>query len=116
MFRWNKIIEKDALMKIVSNDISFLNSMIEVFKQQVADTMGIMTRALEKNDKLALERVTHDLKNIGRSVACNRLIEHSQKLEKLILKDEITKAQIKETEKLFSKALKELNSIRDQYK
>ncbi len=114
MFPWNKVIEKKALLEIVDNDLSFLDSVIELFKQQSSDTMTDMKAALRVMDQVALGRAVHDLKNIGRSVGSTPLIEQSMRLEEIVAMKQlnIVNRQLKKIEKLLLKAQKELINIR----
>ena len=114
MFPWNKVIEKKALLEIIDNDLSFIDSVIALFDQQSIETMNEMRAATKAMNQAALGRVVHDLKNIGRSVGSTPLIEQSKILEEIVAKKQLNaiSQQIIKTEKLLRKAHKELIKIR----
>lgn len=118
MLGWNKVIEKSVFMETIDNDSSLLDTVIELFKQQSKDTFNAMTTAIDQSDWFAFERAAHDLKNIGRYLASPRLIEHSHELEKLAAERhlEVAAHKLDRTAKLLTKALKELTTIRKQWK
>jgi hypothetical protein len=118
MFPWSKVIDRKTLKETISNDPGLLDTVIELFKQQSEDTLLGMSTAIKRTDAVAFGRAAHDLKNIGRSVACSKLIVQSQELEKIASENQLkeTNISLKATEKLLNKALIELISIRKHWK
>ena len=110
MLWWNKLVERQALMDSLGNDESYLATVVELFKQQSQDTIKDMKNSLDSNDTFGFSRAAHDLKNIGRSVASNRIVKQSLKLEELAAKQNLANIarEVKKTEKLLAKALEEL--------
>ena len=113
MFGWNKVIEKDAFMRVIGNDLNFLETVISLFEEQAKDSLVTLGSSLSTPDWSAYLRATHDLKNMGRSIASQKLIEHAGILEKFADEQNAVKARakLKITEKLLSKARAELIQI-----
>jgi HPt (histidine-containing phosphotransfer) domain-containing protein len=109
-----KVIERESLMKVIDHDLALLDSMISLFGKQAEDSLGVINRALVKGDWADYLRGAHDIKNIGRSVASARLIEHAQELEQIAsAKDlELGRRYIPKTVKLLEQASKDLLEIR----
>lgn len=118
MFSWGKVIDTKTLKETIGHDPGLLDTVIELFRQQSEDTMLGMSSAIKRTDPVAFGRAAHDLKNIGRSVACSKLISQSQSLEKLVAENQFKQVNIslKSTEKVLDRALKELISIREHWK
>jgi len=70
MLGFNKIIDKRLFLETIGNDRSLLETVIALFEQQSESTLNGISLALIQSDRLAFERWVHDLKNIGRSIAC----------------------------------------------
>lgn len=114
MFGWGKVIDREALMKVVDNDLNLLDSIVSLFGKQAEDSLGVIRRALVKGDWTEYLRGVHDIKNIGRSVASDRLIEHAGELESIAsAKDlELGRRYVAKTVKLLERASRELVGIR----
>ena len=113
MFGWNKVIEKDAFMRVIGNDLNFLETVISLFESQAKDSLDTLSGALVTPDWPSYLRATHDLKNMGRSIASTKLIEHADILEQFAEGQNVVQAQaaLKNTAKLLGKARAELIEI-----
>lgn len=116
MLGWNKVIQKDAFMRVIGNDLNFLETVISLFEEQAKDSLATLTNSLSTPDWSAYLRATHDLKNMGRSIASQKLIDHAGLLEKFAEEQDTSKAlaKLKMTEKILSKARAELIQIGDR--
>ena len=113
MFDWNKVIQKNAFMRVIGNDLNFLETVISLFQEQAKDSLETLHMALHSLDWPAYLRATHDLKNMGRSIASQKLIDHAALLEQFAQSKDVTQAQIalKATTKILKKANAELIQI-----
>lgn len=115
MFGWSKerVVQKEAFLHVIGNDLNFIETVISLFEEQAKDCMEILSDSLQTSDWNAFLRATHDLKNTGRSIASQKLIDHSVELEKIASEQSVEKAKValKNTEKLLNKARTELLEI-----
>lgn len=111
------LIDVEAFLGTIGDDHGFLDTVIALFKEQSDDTLNGIRAAIAQRDWDAFNRAAHDLKNIGRAVACKRLVDHSNELEELIAGQQllIAVSLVGQTEKLLSRTLKELNKIRKRF-
>ena len=118
MFLFSKIIDQKVFLESVGDDTCHLETLIHIFEEQARDNIAHMYTALGQNDYDAFERAAHDIKNLGRNIAADKLIQHSQMLEELAGRRELDDVDelIKETQKLLSKAQVELVKIRKRFK
>ena len=115
MFGYSKVIQKDDLMKVIDNDISFLKTLIGLFEEQAKESLETFDSALKNSDWNSYLRATHDLKNIGRSIASEKLLQHAAELE-LFAKTQDTdkaRAKLKSTTSILGKAHNELTKIQE---
>lgn len=118
MLLFSKVIDTKIFLESVGDDTSHLDTLISIFAEQSRDNIAHMYTALGKNDYDAFERAAHDIKNLGRNIAANKLIEHSQVLEELAAKRQLTNVEelIENTKKLLDRAQSELVKIRKKFK
>ena len=114
MFGWGRVIEREKFLEKVASNPQLLDTLMELFAQQSDDTVQTMIVALDIADWQSLQRAVHDLKNIGRSVASTKLIEHSRVLDEMANERqlELLKKSVGRTSKLLAKAGKELKALR----
>jgi HPt (histidine-containing phosphotransfer) domain-containing protein len=117
MLGFNRIIDKKTFHEIIGDDLEHLDTIIALFEEQADDNLTNMREAILKEDRGAFERAAHDLKNMGRNVASNRLVEHSHELEKLAAEARFGALhdKLEESSDLLAKALKELKSLRKKW-
>ncbi len=112
-FRRNEIIDQSALGAVVGNDFEFLKTMIPLFSSQSEESLKALSLAIVKSDWEGYLRASHDIKNLARSVASQKLLEQAIFLEKVaaIRDKESALEALDETTKLLQKASKELLGI-----
>ena len=117
MFGLSKIIEKKLFLEYVGNDMEHFDTIIHLFKEQSEDTLKRMREALRQEDSSAFGHAAHDLKNLGRNIAANPIIDHSRALEEHAANEQLSMAaeMLDKTEKLLRRAQKELVSIRNSF-
>jgi hypothetical protein len=117
MFGFIRLIDQKTFHEIIGDDMGHLDTIIALFDEQANDNMSNMHEALLKNDALAFERAAHDLKNLGRNIAAQKLIEHSHELERLAAESALEAAakRLKETSDLLARASRELKKLRKKW-
>jgi HPt (histidine-containing phosphotransfer) domain-containing protein len=113
----NKVIDESLFLEIINNDLSVMNSMINLYHQQYIENIETMRSSIDRNDQLNFERAAHDLKNLGRNIASKKLIAISNLFEDEIEKHRLRDLEklVNKTEKLLKKAELELKSILKNY-
>ena len=113
MFFTAKLIDKNLFLETIDRDQSLLETLISLFEEQSRDNINSMRDALRTKNNEQFERAAHDLKNLGRNIASEKLVEHSHILETLAAERKIIEAGklLDQTEKLLGKAQKELIEI-----
>lgn len=113
MLFFKKIIDKKTFLEVVGDEKEMISTIIELFLEQSADCLKTMRLSIDQLDPDNFKRAAHDLKNVGRNIACNDLIILSEELELIGEKREIDGVGdgIDKAEKILKKAHKELLEI-----
>ncbi|MFN8390851.1 MAG: Hpt domain-containing protein [Bdellovibrionota bacterium] len=117
MLGFSKIIDKKTFHEIIGDDLEHLDTIIALFEEQAEDNLSNMREAILREDRGSFERAAHDLKNMGRNVASQKLVDHSHELERLAKEApfEALHDKLQDSSDLLAKALKELKSLRKKW-
>lgn len=69
--------------EITDGDMEFLKELIEIFKADCPERLGVISRAIKEKGFKALEEAAHALKGSAGNLGLTRVHELSYKLEKL---------------------------------
>ena len=113
MFFSKKLIDKKTFLEVVGNEKELVGTVVELYKEQTSDCMKTMRHAINSGDAVSFKRAAHDLKNVGRNIASEKLVEMSEELEALGDSGELQAAEekLEPAEKLLQNAEKELSAI-----
>ena len=114
VFFSKKLIDKETFLEVVGNEAEMIDTVIELYKEQTANGLKSIQSAIDTNDSVTLERAAHDLKNVGRNIASEKIVEAAHDLELMGANKDIDAAfdKIDSIEKMLQNALKELKAIR----
>ena len=117
MLGWNKLIDSEVFYEIIDGDVCHLDTIIALFEEQAEENLEAMERALKQSDIQAFERAAHDLKNLGRNIAAQKLIDYSDQLESLAINSKFDEAsdRLGKIKSLLKRAKEELNSLRKKW-
>ena len=113
MFFSKKLIDKKTFLEVIGEDKDMVLTVLELFREQSELCVKTMHTAIERSDALSFKRAAHDLKNVGRNIASERLVEAAEELEGLGDNGELGSAAEKlvQAEKMLGTAEKELQGI-----
>ena len=114
MFFSKALIDRDTFLEVVGNEAAMVDTVIELYKEQTENGVKSINKAIDTADFLLLERAAHDLKNVGRNIASEKLVEQAHELEIMGANKDVESAidKLDSVERMLNSALKELLAIR----
>lgn len=102
------VFDMDHAREITDGDMEFLKELIEIFRDDCPERLGVISSAIKEKDFKALDEAAHALKGSAGNLGLTRVYELALKLEKMGKGEDISGA-----DETFKELEEELERFRE---
>jgi HPt (histidine-containing phosphotransfer) domain-containing protein len=89
----DQILDKEALMETIDNNIDLLNELIRLYMTNLSNLMTRIKEGVLKKDSSMIEHSAHALKGMSYNISAQRIASAALTLEKIGRSNDLTQAQ-----------------------
>lgn len=88
-----KVFDQQALIERIDGDEELLETILEMFVENIPDRLDAIKTAIDNNDITLLKREAHSLKGAAATISADRITELAQQLEELKINGNLSKVK-----------------------